>query len=128
MKGKRGCGAGETGELVRRSVVGLLESKKLSDLTVAEVARRALISRSTFYDYYPSVYAVYESLVEEFLDGLEASADHGASPMCGGLSCCVSGGGFLTARGCEMRGVLSPLWRILNTLLRLCTSCSGAGR
>ncbi len=48
------------------AVLHLLESKQLSEITVADISRQAGISRSTFYAHYPNPQGAYRALMAEF--------------------------------------------------------------
>ena len=57
----------KTIDSVKEAMLALLKRKRLSDLTVTDVASVAHISRSTFYGNFRNVYEVYELLVMDFL-------------------------------------------------------------
>ncbi len=71
-----------TKRMIRAAFVELLgEKKSLSSLTVSELAERADIAKSTFYNHYDDIYSVAEEmdneLVERFdriIDAMEADS------------------------------------------------------
>lgn len=48
-----------------------MESKNLDDITVQEIAEKAGISRSTFYNYYKSIYDIYKQIEQVVLEDLQ---------------------------------------------------------
>ena len=58
--------ATKTDSAIKEALLHLLESKKLSDVTVSELARAAGVSRSTFYQHYGNPADVYDALVAQF--------------------------------------------------------------
>ena len=68
-----------TESAVRRALMALLAEKPLADITVSELAREAHVSRSTFYEHFGNVSDVFDSVVDEFSQGL--------SPMMGQVAC-----------------------------------------
>ena len=64
---KPGRKALKTKKLIKNALVELLQNKNLKDITVQEVAQKADISRTTFYNYYYDVYDIYEQLEKEVL-------------------------------------------------------------
>ena len=61
----------KTQKLIRRILAKLLESKELKDITVQEIAEKAEISRTTFYNYYTSVNDIYKQTEQIVLSDLE---------------------------------------------------------
>lgn len=59
-----------TEDAIKGALIRLLADKPLTQLTIAEVAREAQVSRSTFYQHYNNLDDVYRSLVVEFSDTL----------------------------------------------------------
>ena len=55
-----------TRETVKNALLRLLERETLSRVTVADLAREAGISRSTFYSHFLNVLDVYELLIADF--------------------------------------------------------------
>lgn len=64
---KPGRKAVKTKKLIKNALAELLQNKNLKDITVQEVAQKADISRTTFYNYYYDVYDIYEQLEKEVL-------------------------------------------------------------
>ncbi|MEE1261392.1 TetR/AcrR family transcriptional regulator [Ruminococcus sp.] len=64
---KPGRKALKTKKLIKNALAELLQNKNLKDITVQEVAQKADISRTTFYNYYYDVYDIYEQLEKEVL-------------------------------------------------------------
>ena len=60
----------KTDEAVRNALLELLGDKRLPDITMAELARHAHVSRSTLYAHYDNVYSLFRTLVAEFVAGL----------------------------------------------------------
>ena len=52
----------KTKKLIKNALAQLLQDKELKSITVQEVAEKADISRTTFYNYYYDVYDIYEQL------------------------------------------------------------------
>lgn len=55
---------------LKRSLLDLLSEKRLSRISVRELAAGANIGRTTFYDYYPNILAVYQELVDDSFSGV----------------------------------------------------------
>ena len=68
-----------TENAVRHALMNLLSEKPLADITVSELAREAHVSRSTFYEHFGNVGDVFDSIVDEFSEGL--------SPLMGQVAC-----------------------------------------
>ena len=60
-----------TQRLIRTILAELLESKELKDITVQEIAEKADISRTTFYNYYKNVCDIYYQTEKVVLEDLE---------------------------------------------------------
>lgn len=59
-------------ERIQEALVECLKEKiKIEDLTVAFLAKKAGVGKSTFYRYYKDIYDVYEQLVESFMGRCE---------------------------------------------------------
>ncbi|MGJ6967056.1 TetR/AcrR family transcriptional regulator [Streptosporangium sp. G11] len=56
-----------------RALIQLVEEHDLSRITVADVAERAEVSRSTFYDHYRDVHELAEAACTAMIDGLIGS-------------------------------------------------------
>jgi AcrR family transcriptional regulator len=55
---------------LQRALIGLVQEQDLSQVTVADVADRADVSRSTFYDHYTDVHELAEAACTSMLDDL----------------------------------------------------------
>jgi AcrR family transcriptional regulator len=65
-----------TKKMIRKAFVDLIgERKHISAITVAELAERADIAKSTFYNHYDDVYSVAEEMLDELITGLDAIID-----------------------------------------------------
>lgn len=51
---------------IKKALLALLGEKPLADVTVSELARKAHVSRSTFYEHFGNPADVYDSLVIDF--------------------------------------------------------------
>ena len=51
------------------------EKKMISNISASELAERADIAKSTFYNHYEDVYAVADEMMREMLDGLNVIID-----------------------------------------------------
>ncbi len=86
---------------IKRAFLEVLADKRLDGVTISEVARRADVSRSTFYVHYGNVTAVYEDLVSEIAAQL---APIGAASGCEGCSSDDGSEGNELMPFCEMLG------------------------
>lgn len=57
----------KTRKLLQNALAGLLNEKKLRNITVREVAARADVNRVTFYKHYKDIYDLYEQMEKEIL-------------------------------------------------------------
>ena len=65
-----------TKKMIRVAFVELLgEKKNMETITVGELAERADIAKSTFYNHYDDVYAVAEEFENELISELSATLD-----------------------------------------------------
>lgn len=65
-----------TKKLIRAAFAQMLgERKRISNISVAELAERADIAKSTFYNHYEDVYAVADEMMKEITDGLNLIID-----------------------------------------------------
>jgi AcrR family transcriptional regulator len=55
---------------LQRALIGLVQERDLSQVSVADVADRADVSRSTFYDHYRDVHELAEAACTSMLDDL----------------------------------------------------------
>ena len=60
---------------IREAFLGLLEEKKLKEITIKDISERAQVDRKTFYNYYPSIYALLNEFENELVMGLDALFD-----------------------------------------------------
>ena len=75
MKKEYRCTA-RTKKMIRAAFVELLgEKKNMETITVGELAERADIAKSTFYNHYDDVYAVAEEFENELIAQLSAVLD-----------------------------------------------------
>lgn len=58
----------KTRQSIRAAFIALLKEKRFGDITVQDIADRALISRSTFYDHYTDKYLLLEQLYQETVE------------------------------------------------------------
>ena len=62
--------------MIRSAFVDLISEKKLiSNITVAELAERADIAKSTFYNHYDDVYSIADEILRELISELENIID-----------------------------------------------------
>ena len=65
-----------TKKMIRSAFVDLIDEKKLiSNISVAELAERADIAKSTFYNHYDDVYAIADEMLRELIGELENIID-----------------------------------------------------
>lgn len=65
-----------TKKMIRAAFVDLINEKKfITNITVAELAERADIAKSTFYNHYDDVYAVGDEMMRELMDQLDSIID-----------------------------------------------------
>jgi AcrR family transcriptional regulator len=60
----------KTRDLVRKTLIDLIEEKGFDAVTVGDIAERAMINRSTFYRHYPDKYALVTSIFEDAVNQL----------------------------------------------------------
>jgi AcrR family transcriptional regulator len=60
-----------TRKVLRDSLIGLMESKSILDISIKEICEAAGVSRSTFYVYYKDQYELLWQLEEEILVDLD---------------------------------------------------------
>jgi AcrR family transcriptional regulator len=72
---------------LQRALIDLVQERELSQITVADVADRADVSRSTFYDHYQDVHELAEAACTSMLDdmfgyvlALDTARAHPADP------------------------------------------------
>lgn len=54
--------------VIQNAVIELVKEKQIDKISTTEIAKRAFISRITFYNYYANKYEVIESLLEEIIE------------------------------------------------------------
>lgn len=64
-----------TQNIVKKCLLQMLSEKKLNEITVSELCKKAELTRGTFYNHFYDVYDVYESIEEEFLSALYSRLD-----------------------------------------------------
>ena len=65
-----------TKKMIRKAFAELIgEKKMISNISVAELAERADIAKSTFYNHYEDIYAVADEMFRELTDSLNAAID-----------------------------------------------------
>ena len=65
-----------TKKMIRTAFADLLgEKKMISNISVAELAERADIAKSTFYNHYDDIYAVADEMFRELIDSLNVVID-----------------------------------------------------
>ncbi|NHM14997.1 TetR family transcriptional regulator [Eggerthellaceae bacterium zg-886] len=70
--GRKDHRAEVTKTLLRRALISLLEEKPIGSISVAELCRKADVSRSTFYAHYDTPEDLLESIQTEFVGELTA--------------------------------------------------------
>ena len=61
----------KTKEIICSSFLKLTEKKKISDITITALCKKAGIARTTFYSHYDNISDVVRSLQNTYLDGIE---------------------------------------------------------
>ena len=56
--------------MLKNSVIELLGEKPIEKVTVKEICERADVNRGTFYSHYSDQYDLYNSIVDELLNGI----------------------------------------------------------
>ena len=65
-----------TKKMIRVAFVDLIEEKKvISNISVTELAERADIAKSTFYNHYDDVYSVAQDMLDELIEELDQIID-----------------------------------------------------
>lgn len=57
-------------ERVLEATASLIETRSLNDITIALVAEKSGVGRATIYQFFPTLYAIYNALGERYLDEL----------------------------------------------------------
>ena len=71
---------------IRRAVISLLSDTPTQDITVKDVADRALINKKTFYAHYPSVRAVLQEIENDAVSEVSGIVESGDVSTTDGLS------------------------------------------
>ena len=75
-----------TREDIKRALKTLLGTKRLTEITIAEVSREAGVSRSTYYAHYRNLGDVYEELVLDFQVDVQTLPEHFDCETCRGAT------------------------------------------
>ncbi len=62
-----------TKQIIRDTMIDLMQEKNFFDVTVTELAKAAGISRTGFYNHYDSVFDVVQDIEDEFIKGIDRS-------------------------------------------------------
>ncbi len=65
----------KTKKAIRSAFITLLTEKSFSEITIQDIADKAQISRSTFYDHYDDKYLLLEALYQEIIDRFREMAE-----------------------------------------------------
>ena len=72
-----------TERILRETLLEMLQTRRIVDITTTELCRRADISRNTFYSHYTAVEHLYDDMENEFVRALmnacEITTDHEAN-------------------------------------------------
>lgn len=60
----------KTKQIIRAAVLDIMTRKSLADISVTEVAKKAMVNRKTFYNHYSTVNDVLEDLIQEVIDSI----------------------------------------------------------
>lgn len=60
-----------TKKVVQETVLDLLESKPINNITVTEVCKKADVNRTTFYRYYEDIYHCVDDIELDFLNSVD---------------------------------------------------------
>lgn len=70
----------KTKKAITQALFELLEIKKISEISIKELAELAVINRKTFYNHYPSldsvVYEIEDEIINRIIDILPETFDH----------------------------------------------------
>ena len=70
-KGVFALSVDKTREIICSSFLELTEKKKINDITITALCKKAGIARTTFYAHYDNIYDVVLSLQNNYLSGME---------------------------------------------------------
>lgn len=95
--------ATRTERAVKEALLSLLAEKPLADITVSELARKAHVSRSTFYEHFGNPADVYDALVRDYASD--------TLPLMSQITCSMVSNprGDRSARSCATRVHTVPL-------------------
>lgn len=65
-----------TDKMIRDAFIALLKQKDFKNITVTEIAQKAMINRQTFYCHYSDKYDLADQLTEKALGMLEELIEH----------------------------------------------------
>ncbi|MCR4562621.1 MAG: TetR/AcrR family transcriptional regulator [Bacilli bacterium] len=57
-------------EYIGEAIIHLMAKRKLEDITISDICKKAGVSRSTFYRYFSSVNDLYESIIDNVAEGV----------------------------------------------------------
>ncbi|MCH3948469.1 MAG: TetR/AcrR family transcriptional regulator [Olsenella sp.] len=105
---------------IRRAVISLLSDTPTQDITVKDVADRALINKKTFYAHYPSVRAVLQEIENDAVSEVSGIVESGDVSTTDGLSQVLSQLKSLASDGATAFGALAhtPARTLLSERLR----------
>lgn len=63
----------KTKKAIRGALAELLSEKDMEDITVREIADRAIINRKTFYNYYSGIYQIIDDIDDEIVSSFDAA-------------------------------------------------------
>lgn len=78
----RRVGGSGVRQSLKRNLLDLLSEKRLSRITVRELAEKANVGRTAFYSHYPNILAVYQDLVRDALSGVRSAVDQFGCDRC----------------------------------------------
>ena len=55
---------------IRAAFFELLKSRRISEITVAEISRKAMLGRGTFYLHYKDIHDLLDTLENEYVEAL----------------------------------------------------------
>lgn len=85
----------QTDKAIGDALLKLLKTKRLSSITMNELAKEAQKSRSTLYQHFNNVNEVYEMLIDQFISGLDSienqlSCSKDISDQSAGIPFCIA--------------------------------------
>lgn len=57
-----------TEQMLQQSFLKLLETTPFHDISIAKLAKKSLIDRTTFYAHYENIYELAEKLIDQYLE------------------------------------------------------------